>query len=224
MHSTHRAPGFDPFLHDVRGAEVLEDAAGLGLATQRLVGREVLVAGDGGRVEVAVMSGPQSLRLSGPCPFAEGEPIAITDHNGLRYTGLRTAVATFRDTAGGAVIRLRAPSVAVFYPGRRHVRLSGDLGARIELDCEGGPIDARALDISMGGVGLSVSREDGFVIGETFDVCLHLDDGVLRLPARVRSAVVFDDEVRLGVEFAAHAPVERLSRRLHAALHARQAA
>jgi hypothetical protein len=220
MKAHDRVPGFDPFLRDVRGAEVLRAPGDLSRAVARLVGREVLVAGDGGRVEVARLVGPLTLRFEVPCPFAEGEAVALTDHRGLRYTGVRTTISSVFMAEGAPTARLRVPSIAVFYPGRRDVRLEGDLGARIELDHDGVRTPARALDISMGGIGVQIDVADGFVTGQVFTVCLDFGDGELQLPARVRSAVVDGDAIRLGVEFAAHAAVDALSRRLHGPLAA----
>ena len=58
--------------------------------------------------------------------------------------------------------------------------------------------------------------EQGFVVGEAFNVTVAFPDIKLELAARVRSAMVEGDEVRLGVEFAG--PADELSRRINRVL------
>jgi hypothetical protein len=54
----------------------------------------------------------------------------------------------------------------------------------------------------MRGIGIRVALEDGFVIGQVFMVHLTFSEETISLPARVRTALVEGDEIRLGLEFA----------------------
>lgn len=212
-----RGHGFDPFLRDLPHAEVLRTPAAIRRAIDALAGREVMVGGADGQLSLARLEEPLALVYEGPCPLVVGQEVAVSDHRGLRYVGFRAVVgAVFCGAHERPTARLFMPRQAVFYPGRRHRRLDGVLGASVLIEYEDAMVPARGLDLSMAGVGLLIDEADGFVMGQDFRVHLKFHDEMVTIPARVRSATVLSQGVRLGVEFLAHDEV--LASRFLAAL------
>ncbi len=200
-------PGFDPFLRHTEGAEVADDEDGIARALAAVKGREVVIACDeASYVGTAMAADHLTLEVTGPCPLRVGHEIAVSDHRGLRWVGYRAVVGAVYRENGKQMLRLFTPLTAVFYPGRRHVRLDGALGAHIVIEVDDELVPARGADISMGGLGLVLPHDCGFVVGQSFTVHVRFADCTLTLPAQVRSASVSTTGVRLGVEFAGHHP------------------
>lgn len=196
-------PGFDPFLRDTDGADVAEDEEGVMRALSAVRSKEVVVACDAASfVGTGVVSDHLTVEVRGHCPVKVGQELAVSDHRGFRYVGYRAVVGAVCPEAGRTILRLFTPRTAVFYPGRRFVRLDGVLGAHITVEVDQELIEAEGVDISMGGVGLIIPSEAGFVVGEAFLVHMRFPDATLSLPAIVRSADVRARQLRLGVEFA----------------------
>jgi hypothetical protein len=214
MLEAQQTPGFDPFLNEVRGAETHTHEAGINRGVGALTGRQVIVATHDRGIALAHLETGLVLRFAEPHGLATGMEVAISDHRGFRYVGVRTRVAAAVEP-DSTWARLEYPEAAVFYPGRRHVRIPPErLGARVELKLRDGTVqEVRAIDVSAGGLCLVLPTEDGFVVGQAFGVTVRFEDETLELPARVRSAMVEVDEVRLGVEFAGAA--DELSRRIN---------
>ncbi len=201
-------PGFDPFLRDRDGAELATDSAGISRGVDSMLGREVVVAVEEAEwAGTARMDAPLTLRFSGPCPVRTGQQIAVSDHRGLRYVGMRARVRALYREGRHVVARLEAPDGVLFYPGRGEVRLDGTLGASVVLEFDDELVPARGVDISASGVGLLIPALAGFVTGAGFTVHMRFADDCIELPAIVRSAHVVDDSIRLGVEFAGHHPL-----------------
>lgn len=199
--------GFDPFLRHTEGAEVATDDEGITRALAAVRGCEVVVACDAaGFVGTGVVADHLAIEIHGACRLRVGHEVAVSDHRGLRYVGYRAVVGAVYQSNGKDMIRLFTPRSAVFYPGRRHVRLDGALGAHILVEVDDALVPARGIDISMGGLGLVIPHEAGFVVGQSFLVHIRFADCTLTLPAQVRSASVNTRGVRLGVEFAGHNP------------------
>ncbi|MCK6570848.1 PilZ domain-containing protein [Myxococcota bacterium] len=210
-------PPFDPFLQELVGTEIVHDLDGIRRAVASMVGREVMIAADAGELTVARCTGALSFFVDAPAVrFEVGDTVAITDHRGVQFVGFRATVGAVVREGDGVVVKLFVPREAVFYPGRRHVRLDGTLGADVVLEYDDQVTVARGVDVSMGGIGVRTDANDGFVIGQVFTVHLNFGDGTLSLPARVRTAVVLGEDVRLGLEFAARN--EELERRIRSAL------
>jgi len=226
--------GFDPFLNDIPGAEVARDTASVHRALLLLHRQEVLVATADGELFTGRMEEPLALRFSGDFDLGRGDQVAISDQRGIELIGFRATVGAVLVDGGARLARLFVPQVAIFYPGRQHVRIEGDLGADVTLETENDLLNARGLDVSIGGIGVLVSAADGFLVGQTFLVHLTFDGTRVSLPARARSAEVVGDDVRLGLRFLFHStrsPVglgrlggrsiageEELARRIRAAL------
>jgi hypothetical protein len=210
-------PPFDPFLQELVGTEIVHDLDGIRRAVASMVGREVMIAADAGELTVARCTAALSFFVDAPAVrFEVGDTVAITDHRGVQFVGFRATVGAVVRDGDGVVVKLFVPREAVFYPGRRHVRLDGTLGADVVLEYDDQVTVARGVDVSMGGIGVRTDANDGFVIGQVFTVHLNFGDGTLSLPARVRTAVVLGEDVRLGLEFAARN--EELERRIRSAL------
>ncbi len=202
---TPTPPGFDPFLRETDGAEVAHDTDGVMRAIAAVQGREVVVACDAVNfVGTAMVCDHLGMEMAGPCPIEVGQEVAVSDHRGLRYVGYRAVVGAVYPTRGRTMLRLFTPRSAVFYPGRRFVRLDGSLDAHVVVEVDDELIPARGIDISMGGLGLMIPASAGFVVGQSFIVHMRFPDGTLSLPAQVRSASVEIEGIRLGVEFAGH--------------------
>jgi hypothetical protein len=215
-HADH-SPPFDPFLKELVGTEIVGDLDGIRRAVASMVGREVMVAADAGELVVARCTGSLTFSVDAPAVrFEVGDAVAVTDHRGVQFVGFRATVGAVVRNGDGLVVKLFVPREAVFYPGRRHVRLDGTLGADVVLEYDDQVTVARGVDVSMGGIGVRTDANDGFVIGQVFTVHLNFGDGTLSLPARVRTAVVLGEDVRLGLEFAARN--EELERRVRSAL------
>ena len=211
------SPPFDPFLKELVGTEIVGDLDGIRRAVASMVGREVMVAADAGELVVARCTGALTFSVDAPAVrFEVGDAVAVTDHRGVQFVGFRATVGAVVRDGDGLVVKLFVPREAVFYPGRRHVRLDGTLGADVVLEYDDQVTVARGVDVSMGGIGVRTDANDGFVIGQVFTVHLNFVDGTLSLPARVRTAVVLGEDVRLGLEFAARN--EELERRIRSAL------
>ena len=197
---------FDPFLRTTEGAESVRDVDTLRRGLEAMAQRDVMVATPNGFVGVAICEAPLRFKIErGELASAlrVGDSIAITDHRGVQYVGFHAIVVSAEPHAdGGATLSVLRPTEAYFYPGRRHVRLDGVLGAQFELDMDGERTVATGLDVSMRGIGIRVAIEDGFVIGQVFMVHLRFSEETISLPARVRTALVEGDEIRLGLEFA----------------------
>lgn len=214
-----RAPSplpFDPFLRELEGAERVADLDGIRRAVDSMLGREVMLATDDGEVVVGRCHEPLCVRVPGDVPVEIGQTVSVTDHRDVQYVAFRAVVGAIQQEAGVRILRLFVPREAFFYPGRRHVRIDGVLGADLILEFDDQLTVARGVDVSMGGIGVRVAASDGFVIGKIFTVHMHFSDGPVSLPARVRTAVVAGDDVRLGLEFAARS--EALERRVRSAL------
>jgi len=197
---------FDPFLRTTEGAERVRDVDTLRRGLESVVQRDVMVATPSGFVGVAVCEAPLRFKVE-PGELAGalrvGDAVAITDHRGVQYIGFHAVVVSVEARAdGAAMLSVLRPTEAYFYPGRRHVRLDGTLGAKVELDMDGERTLATGLDVSMRGIGVRVALEDGFVIGQVFVVHLTFSQETISLPARVRTALVDGEEIRLGLEFA----------------------
>ncbi len=215
-HDQSTAP-FDPFLQELSGTEVVGDLDGIRRAVASMVGREIMLAADAGDLVVARCTGSLTFAVDEPVrAFEVGDTIAVTDHRGVQFVGFRATVGAIVPSGDGVIVKVFVPREAVFYPGRRHVRLDGTLGADVVLEYEDQVTVARGVDVSMGGIGVRTDADDGFIIGQVFTVHLNFGDGTLSLPARVRTAVVLGEDVRLGLEFAARN--EELERRIRSAL------
>lgn len=194
---------FDPFLKVLDGTEIIHDLDGIRRAVATMVGREVMVAADAGELTVARCKEALSFVVDAPAVrFDVGDTVAVTDHRGVQFVGFRATVGAIVHEGAGVVIKLVVPREAVFYPGRKHVRLDGTLGADVALEFDDQVTVARGVDVSMGGIGVRTDANDGFAIGQVFTVHLNFGDGTLSLSARVRTAVVLGEDVRLGLEFA----------------------
>ncbi len=198
---------FDPFLREVEGAERVTDLDGVRRAVSTLLGREVMVGTDGAELLIARCIEPLTLRMEQLADIRPGTTVAVSDHRGVQFVGFRAAVGSVVHEAGATLLRLFVPSEAYFYPGRRYVRIDGAMGADVVLEYDDQIMPARTMDVSMGGIGLRIPASDGFVIGQVFIVHLNFSDATLSLSARVRTAVVEGEEVRLGLEFAARSPM-----------------
>ncbi|MFZ4735362.1 MAG: PilZ domain-containing protein [Bradymonadia bacterium] len=211
---------FDPFLRSTEGAESVRELDAICRGLESMLHRDVLLASPDGVICVARCEGPLAFVVPAPglrASVSAGDSLAISDHRGVQYVGFHAVVAQVeRLDDGGARVTVLRPAEALFYPGRRHLRLDGALGAEVELGMEGRRTRATGVDVSMGGIGVRIPLDEGFVIGQIFTV--HLDFGGARvaLPARVRTALVVDGEIRLGLEFAGRS--EGLEHRLLDAL------
>ena len=214
----HRSgtPPFDPFLQDLGGVESVSDLDSIRRAVASMIGREVMLATHEGDLIVARGVEPLVFQVEGDTPLAVGQTVALTDHRGVQFVGFRATIGAIVQASEGRHVRLFVPREAIFYPGRRHVRIDGTLGADVVLEFDDQVTVARGVDVSMGGVGVRTAASDGFIIGQIFTVHLHFGDGSLSIPARVRTAMVLGEDVRLGLEFAARN--DELERRLRAAL------
>lgn len=213
---------FDPFLRQVEGAEQVTDTDSIRRAVGSMVGREVMLATDAGELVVASGLEPLAFRVADEVELTIGQAVALTDHRDVQFVGFRAVIGAIQRDEDGRVVRLFVPREAVFFPGRRHVRIDGALGADVVLEWEDQVTVARGVDVSMGGIGVRTDVRDGFCIGQIFTVHLHFGDRSLSLPARVRTAVVLGEDVRLGLEFAARH--EEFERRIRAALRERASA
>jgi hypothetical protein len=193
-------------LRSNKGAESVRELDAICRGLESMLHRDVLLASPDGAISVARCEGPLVFIVAAPGfrgAISAGDSLAVSDHRGVQYVGFHAVVAQVEglDDGSDRVTVLR-PAEALFYPGRRHVRLDGALGAEVELGMEGRRTRASGVDVSMGGIGVRIPLDEGFVIGQVFTV--HLDFGGVRvaLPARVRTALVVDGEIRLGLEFA----------------------
>ncbi len=195
--------GFDPFLRDNQGADVAEDEEGVMRATAAVQSREVVLACEAVNfVGTGVVTDHLTVEVRGPCPIKVGHEIAVSDHRGIRHIGYRAVVRAVCPDDHRILLRLFTPRTAVFYPGRRFTRIEGSLGADVTVEIDGELVVAEGIDVSMGGLGLIIRSDVGFVVGESFLVHMRFPDGTLSLPAIVRSASVRGPLLRLGVEFA----------------------
>jgi hypothetical protein len=212
---------FDPFLREVTGAEVVTDLDSIRRAVARMVGREIMLATDDGDLIVARGIEALTVRIEDDVDLVVGQTIALTDHRDVQFVGFKATIGALQREVDHRIVRLFVPREAVFYPGRKHVRIDGTLGADVVLEFDDQVTVARGVDVSMGGIGVRTDAQDGFVIGQVFTVHMHFGDRSLSLPARVRTAVVLGEDVRLGLEFAARN--EEFERRVRGALGAQSA-
>ncbi|MFN3201756.1 MAG: PilZ domain-containing protein [Bradymonadia bacterium] len=197
--SSSRRNRFDPFLHNVDGAEQSREPLVVQRILAALEGKEVLLAVDDGRLEVVRYQGPLTLIPEGPFSIGLGQPVSISYHRELRYAAFRSRV---QSTEGGQ-LRLERPAQVIFWPGRESIRVDSTLGAQITLEHDGDLYPAQGLDISMGGVGVKVTGPEALGAGETLVVHLSFDQEQLQLPAHVRSVHQSGEYKRLGLEFGA---------------------
>lgn len=192
---------FDPFLTRTRGAEVARDPATIARALDLVRGREVVVATGDGVVTVARAVAPRGLLFDAGPPVAAGDVVAVTDQRGDEYLGFRAVVGAVTTTPEGPVAHVFEPQAVLFYPGRRQPRLEGALGADVVLETTEGLLAARATDVSCGGVGVVLATDAGLAVGVLLAVHFHFPEGAVELPARVRSLVVREADVRVGLQF-----------------------
>ncbi len=198
----HQTESFDPFLTQLRGAEIARDPKAIRRAIEAIREREVVVATDGGAVLVAEVVHPFGLRFTGrQSPVAAGERVAVSDQRGLEFFGFRAVVGAVVLTPDGVVARLFEPREVVMHPGRQQPRLAGALGADVTLETDEGLLAARAIDVSLGGLGVTVPSDAGLEIGGVLTAHLDFGDGKVRLPAQVRSVVARDAWFRVGLQF-----------------------
>jgi hypothetical protein len=199
LHATSEP--FDPFLTHLRGAEVARDPSAIRRAMDAVRDREVVVATDRGAVLVAQIVQPFGLRFDRTAPVNPGERVAISDQRGLEYLGFRAIVGAVVETPDGPVARLFEPREVVLHPGRQQPRLAGALGADVVLETEEGLLAARAVDVSLGGLGVTIATDAGLALGRLLVAHLDFGDGTVSLPARVRSLVARDVDFRVGLQF-----------------------
>ncbi|MCA9539130.1 MAG: PilZ domain-containing protein [Myxococcales bacterium] len=210
------AEAFDPFLFDLPGADEADDPVTLSQVANGLVRHEVMIAVDSGVIETGEMVSRLVVRLAPDTRVRHGDGVAVSFHEGYRYTGFRTSVVLVEETEGGLMASLRAPERVVFSPGRQHLRLDGVLGARVMLEVDDALFPARGLDLSMGGLGVMIAEVDAASVHSPLLVHLAFPDDRLTLEAHVRSARSDGEDVRLGIEFVE--PPASLLRRINAAL------
>ncbi len=190
--------GFDPFLRELEGAEVATDTASMERALRFLTAKELVVASGDGRLEVGFLQDPRHLEFQ-RCPFFPGSDLALSDHQGIHYVGVRVRAAHQL----GEVLFLEPPQMAVFFPGRRQLRLDGALGAQAILECENELIPARAIDLSMGGMGLRIALGE-YQIAQELIIHLQIREQSFSLPAQIRNVRRDEEEIRLGLQFGIH--------------------
>ncbi len=213
-------PPLDPFLRKLDGAETVRRLDAVNRAALMVVGRAVTIGTDSGDLRTGHCTELLNFRVEGSGSLEVGETVSITYPQGSQFFGLRAAVASStRDDEVVEVVRVFAPREAYIFPGRQHVRLEGALGAKIALKVEDLDIEARGIDVSVGGLGVVIPAAAGFVIGQSFDVRLDFGDEVISLEAQVRAAVVEGDSVRLGLEFVSRC--EALEARILSAVSAK---
>ena len=213
-------PPLDPFLRKLDGAETVRRLDAVNRAALMVVGRAVTIGTDSGDLRTGHCTELLNFRVEGSGSLEVGETVSITYPQGSQFFGLRAAVASStRDNEVEEVVRVFAPREAYIFPGRQHVRLEGALGAKIALKVEDLDIEARGIDVSVGGLGVVIPAAAGFVIGQSFDVRLDFGDEVISLEAQVRAAVVEGDSVRLGLEFVSRC--EALEARILSAVSAK---
>ena len=213
-------PPLDPFLRKLDGAETVRRLDAVNRAALMVVGRAVTIGTDSGDLRTGHCTELLNFRVEGSGSLEVGETVSITYPQGSQFFGLRAAVASStRDNEVEEVVRVFAPREAYIFPGRQHVRLEGALGAKIALKFEDLEIEARGIDVSVGGLGVVIPAAAGFVIGQSFDVRLDFGDEVISLEAQVRAAVVEGDSVRLGLEFVSRC--EALEARILSAVSAK---
>lgn len=214
-HVTRRR--FDPFLHNVDGAEQSSDLMAIQRVLAALEGKEVLMALDDGRLEVVEFKGPLTLIPDGPFDVDRGQPVAISYHREIRYAAFRTRIQAVTPHR----IELERPQQVIFWPGRGNIRLESALGAQITLEHEGVLRPAQGVDISIGGVGVRLSDAQGITQEETLVVHLTFDEEIISLPAQVKSISRGGEGQRLGLAFSA--PCDSLMWRIQEALQRGQA-
>ncbi|MSP73848.1 MAG: PilZ domain-containing protein [Myxococcales bacterium] len=219
-------PPLDPFLRRLDGVETVRHRDAVNRAALIVVGRAVTIGTDSGDLRTGHCTELMNFRVEGSGSLEVGETVSITYPRGSQFFGLRAAVASSTRDGEAEVVRVFAPREAYIFPGRQHVRLEGTLGAKVVLKVEDLEIEARGIDVSTGGLGVSVGgigvlipAADGFVIGHSFDVRLDFGDEVISLEAKVRTAVVEGDSVRLGMEFVSRS--EALEARILSAVSAK---
>ena len=213
-------PPLDPFLRKLDGAETVRRLDAVNRAALMVVGRAVTIGTDSGDLRTGHCTELLNFRVEGSGSLEVGETVSITYPQGSQFFGLRAAVASStRDDEVVEVVRVFAPREAYIFPGRQHVRLEGALGAKIALKVEDLDIEARGIDVSVGGLGVVIPAAAGFVIGQSFGVRLDFGDEVISLEAQVRAAVVEGDSVRLGLEFVSRC--EALEARILSAVSAK---